>query len=58
MSIPSVLNDPPKTNVVRFEVNENKTKGIKADATLKKPITTAASRGSKLTPALSKNGAV
>ena len=58
MSIPRVLNDPAKTKVVLFESNENMAKGIREDTTLKMPIMTAASIGSKLMPALSRNGAV
>lgn len=58
MSIPSVLHAPPKTKVFLLEVNENMTMGIREDATLKMPITTAASRGSKWTPTFPRNGAV
>jgi len=57
-NIPNVLTTPPSMKAVLFEANEKMAKAPREDTSLNMPIITAARRGSKLIPALSRNGAV
>ena len=57
-NIPNVLAMPPKMKAVLFEANKKRTKALREDISLNIPIITEANRGSKLIPALSRNGAV
>ena len=58
VNIPNTLAKPPRTKAVRFEANKKRTKAAREDTSLKMPIITEANRGSKLIPALSRNGAL
>ena len=58
MNIPRALVAPPKMKVVLFEVKKIMGKATTEKISLIMPIRTATIRGSKLIPALSRNGAV